>query len=79
MDNLHLNGLAVYIVQPSTVKIKVKRGLIERFFSLPFKPFTKFNMKSEIHEMIEDGVVLKTEKGLHMNAKTWNELQRSNL
>lgn len=40
-------GYEVYVDPYLVTKVKVKRGFWKRWFSLPWKPFDKYEMKNE--------------------------------
>lgn len=74
-ENLSHNGIPVIIANPCKQEVKVKRTWIQRLFTLPFRPFEKYDITYELVEVLEDGQIFQTEKGYIVNAKTWHELR----
>lgn len=72
-QSMNLNGMPVIISEPVLCSRDVKRTWKERFFTLPFKPFTRFKKESYWQNIIEDGQIIRHGNNLVMNAKTWRE------
>ena len=64
------NSINIIIAEP--IKCEIKRSFWARVFSLtPHKAY-----KIEFKDILEDGHVHQSSKGLHMNAKTFNQFKR---
>lgn len=73
-DNpMKLNGFDLIIKEPQ--RVKERRTLKERFFSLPWKPFVKYRYK--FVDIVKDGEVIRSGQTLIMNQKTYNAMMRS--
>jgi len=64
-------GVPVTITPSVKCEKKVKRTWRERLFSFPL--LKKYKIEYEFKETIEDGQVLRTDKGLFMNETTWHK------
>ncbi len=72
-----LLSLPVFIVAPYKWNIEEKRTWRQRLFTLPFKPFLKTKTVSVLRDVLTDGQILKSEEGLHMNAKTFSDCKKA--
>lgn len=70
---LSLQGVPVTISEPVKCEVIIKRTWKERLLTLPFTPFIKTKIKHELKDLLEDGQIIKTNTGLYMNAKTFND------
>lgn len=74
---LSIKGVPVTIAEPVLFTSSVKRTWKERLFTFPFTPLKKTKEVEAFTEALVDGQILKTEHGLVMNAKTFNECEKA--
>ena len=74
---LSIQGVPVTISVPVPVKSSVKRTWKERLLTLPFTPLTKFKQVEVLTDVLEDGQIIKSVRGLVMNAKTFNDCEKA--
>lgn len=72
-----IQGVPVTISEPVLTTSNVKRTWKERLFTRPFTPFTATKEVKTLTEVLEDGQIFKTPKGLVMNAKTFNDCEKA--
>jgi len=77
MNPFTLNGIKVHISHPVESTREIKRTWKERWFTLPFTPFTKYKEISILCYMVEDGEIIQLNGELYMNNKTWREVSDS--
>lgn len=71
LELYHFKGWGLQIQVVPAYKCKQFRGWKERWFTLPWRPFTKY--KETYVEWIEDGQVLYNQDRILCNQTTYNE------
>ena len=72
-----LQGVPVTISEPLKVEVKVKRNWFERLLTVPFNPFAKYRVTYEWQDSLKDGDIIKSNTGLYMNRKTFNDCENA--
>jgi hypothetical protein len=67
-----LHGVPVFIVDPVSTEVTIRRFWKERLFTLPWHPFISHKVATRLVEVLENNQVVKFNHGLQMNAYTYS-------